>query len=181
MHLCGYSLGGRLALGLLIRHPDLFAAATIIGANPGLSSEAERRARVLEDEKWAQLIETHGVEAFAERWAAQPLFASQRGLPPDVLGAQEEERRRHDPARLASAMRALGLGAMPSYVDALTRIRANVRYVAGELDTKFVALGRTMASRTPDATFDVVPGAGHNVVLESPEVLAACLRAATRG
>ncbi|HVS66649.1 MAG TPA: alpha/beta fold hydrolase [Thermoanaerobaculia bacterium] len=34
--LCGYSLGGRLALGLLARHPGRFAAALVIGAHPGL-------------------------------------------------------------------------------------------------------------------------------------------------
>ena len=44
-HLAGYSLGGRVALGLLVRHPGRFAAATLIGAHPGLQDPADRAER----------------------------------------------------------------------------------------------------------------------------------------
>ena len=33
-HLVGYSLGARLGLGMLVRHPAQFARATLIGTNP---------------------------------------------------------------------------------------------------------------------------------------------------
>src|SRR5688572_32726773 len=34
-HLCGYSLGARVALGLLARHAFLFRSVTLIGLHPG--------------------------------------------------------------------------------------------------------------------------------------------------
>ncbi|RLB41429.1 MAG: hypothetical protein DRH23_17845, partial [Deltaproteobacteria bacterium] len=37
--LCGYSLGARLALGLLVRQPCLFDAALLIGLHPGLPDQ----------------------------------------------------------------------------------------------------------------------------------------------
>ena len=41
-HLLGYSLGARVALGLLARHACLFEGATLIGVHPGLS-RAEKK------------------------------------------------------------------------------------------------------------------------------------------
>ena len=49
-HVVGYSLGGRLALGASIRHPELWRESgvrrlTLLGAHPGLSSPASRGRR----------------------------------------------------------------------------------------------------------------------------------------
>ena len=49
VHLVGYSMGARLALGILAEHPELWEdgtirGATLIGVNPGLEPE-DRAAR----------------------------------------------------------------------------------------------------------------------------------------
>ena len=41
----GYSMGGRLAVGLAVRHPGYVASLTLIGSSAGLSDAAERSAR----------------------------------------------------------------------------------------------------------------------------------------
>src|SRR5262249_24349650 len=51
-HLVGYSLGGRLAIGLLVRHPGLFTGATLVSAQPGLATERERLERRMADDRW---------------------------------------------------------------------------------------------------------------------------------
>ncbi len=51
--LLGYSLGGRLAMHLLISKPELWDGAIIISAHPGLSSELEKEQRVAQDHEWA--------------------------------------------------------------------------------------------------------------------------------
>src|SRR5262245_55609641 len=48
----GYSMGARLALGLLVAYPELFTRATLIGASPGLASEGEKIVRRASDDAW---------------------------------------------------------------------------------------------------------------------------------
>jgi 2-succinyl-6-hydroxy-2,4-cyclohexadiene-1-carboxylate synthase len=172
-HLCGYSLGGRLATGLLVRHRELFSGATLIGANFGLSSEEERRARRAQDEEWASLLEREGTAGFIARWEAQPLFASQEAASPEARAAQQAQRLRHDPNSLAGAMRALGLAEMPNYEEGLGSVDLPVLLVTGGLDTKFTTLAKRVTLRR--GGHEIVEGAGHNVMLERPDVVAALL------
>ena len=171
-HLVGYSLGGRLALGLLCRHPGLFSAATLIGTHPGLTTAEQRRERVSSDEAWARRLEDEGLEAFLDLWEEQPLFATQG---PYERAAQRRLRRGLQAAGLARAMRALGLGRMPDYRATLEKLPHPVCWVAGERDPKFSSLARDCAGASPSARVQIVSGAGHNVVLERPAAVAGVL------
>jgi len=178
-HIAGYSLGGRLALGLLIRHPRLFSTATLIGAQPGLVTEDERRQRRDADERWCRML-ARGLPEFLAAWEAQPLFASQNDLPSEVLERQRRERLSHDPAGLVHSLRVTGLGAMPSYWDSLPEIPVPATLVAGERDQKFSAIARQMAEKIPSSEIEIVAGTGHNVALERPDVIAELLCKAIR-
>lgn len=177
-YLAGYSLGGRLALGLLVRYPGLFAGAALIGANPGIGGERERAERREADGTWAHLIEERGLEAFDREWSRLALFASQSRLEPGALEEQRRIRLGHSRAALASAMRTLSLGAMPDYRPFLSSISCPVELIAGSLDSKFIGLARQMAGLLPAATVRIVDGVGHNVPLEAPARLAGLLNAA---
>ena len=168
-HLCGYSLGARIGLGLLARHGYLFSGATLIGVHPGLVSVAERAARVGSDERWCELLSRRGNGAFLAAWEAQPLFASQRALTEAEARAQRRIRGSHSARDLARSLRVLGLGQMPNYRGVFALARRRVRLVVGERDEKFVALARGIARGAPRVTVDLVPGVGHNVLLEAPE------------
>ncbi len=168
VHLLGYSLGARLALGLLTHEPSVFASATLVGVHPGLATEQERRARREQDEAWAQVLETEGLEAFVDRWEAEPLFSSQRRLPEPLQRAQREARLSHTASGLAHALRALGLGSMPDFRDQLSRLDLPVTLVVGERDEKFRRLAAFMLPLLPRARLEIAPRVGHNVVLEAP-------------
>lgn len=167
-HVVGYSLGARIALGLLVRHPGPFARATLIGGQPGLELEEERRERRRSDEHLCQILEELGIETFVKKWESIPLFASQATLPASTLAAQRAARLRRDPNALARSLRSTGLGVMPSYWEALRSIPVPVRLVVGALDEKFTAIARRMAALLPNADLEIVPNVGHNVVLEAP-------------
>jgi 2-succinyl-6-hydroxy-2,4-cyclohexadiene-1-carboxylate synthase len=174
VHLVGYSLGARLGLGLLLRHPDLVAAATLVGLQPGLTSPADRDHRARRDEGWARLLEQRGIRAFVAAWERQPLFASQAGLAPEIRRAQRAERLSHHPRGLAWALRSLGTAQMPSYWEELPKVRIPVHLMAGQLDSKFKELG-SLAAPALRGRMTIVDGAGHNLVLERPDAVASAI------
>ena len=170
--LLGYSLGARLGLGLLLRHPDLFRSAVLVGVNPGLETEPERHARRASDFALAQkLAQDNDVGAFVEHWERLPLFASQQSLPRAVLERQARLRRSHSAAGLGRALQVLGLGSMPNFWPSLVRVDQPLTLVVGEYDLKFRNLAQAMIQSLPRARLEIIPGAGHNVVLEAPLAL----------
>jgi len=174
-HLAGYSLGARVALGLLVRHPDLWSRATLIGAHPGLRDEAARERRAEEDGEWSALLRRRGAAAFVREWEARPLFASQARLPAPARAAQAAVRRAHHPEGLAAALERLGLAGMPDWRPFLGGVGVPVTLVVGELDEAFLGLAEEMLPRFPAALLVVLPGVGHNPLLEDPVALAAVL------
>ncbi len=177
IHIAGYSLGARVALALLLERPRLFRRGSLVGVNPGLSSDAERSERALSDARWAGLLRREGTAEFLRQWEAQPLFASQANLPARVREAQRARRLVHDPDQLASALETMSLAAMPDFWPRLPGLQAPVQLIAGERDEKFRAIAEAVRRLAPRAELRVVRGAGHNVVLERPGELARLLDA----
>jgi len=170
--LAGYSMGGRLALGLALAAPERVSRLVLVGASPGIADPAERRARRAADDALADRVEAEGIEAFARAWAALPLWD---GQPSAVAAAAHAMRLEQSPAGLAAALRGLGTGAMESLWERLPELTIPVALVVGERDAKFRAIAERMAPALADVTLDVVPGAGHAVQLEMPAALAAIL------
>jgi len=165
----GYSMGGRIALSLALAAPARVERLVLVGASPGLADADERRARRAADEALAERIERGGIEAFAARWSALPLFADQ---PADVAAAAHATRLAQSPAGLAAALRGLGTGVMEPLWERLPELTMPVTLIAGERDAKFRAIAERMAAALPDATLHVVAGAGHAAQLEQPAAVA---------
>ncbi|MGB2711189.1 MAG: 2-succinyl-6-hydroxy-2,4-cyclohexadiene-1-carboxylate synthase [Conexibacter sp.] len=170
--LAGYSMGGRIALGLALQAPERISRLVLVGASPGLADDRERSARRAADEALADRIERDGIEPFTASWSTLPLFA---GQPPTVAAAAHSMRLSQDPAGLAAALRELGTGAMEPLWERLPELAIPVALVVGERDVKFHTLAEQMARALPDASLHVVPGAGHAVQLEAPAAVAAIL------
>ncbi len=171
IHLVGYSLGGRLALGMALTAPSRFRSLTLISAHPGLDSNAAREERRQSDEVWANLLETQGIGPFVEAWQTQALFQTQREVNAEALAEQRRIRLRHDPLALAAALRQLSLSRMSNYAEHLSEFRLPVDWITGEHDLKFTAIAQSMLKRLPHAQHHTAPAVGHNVVLEAPDWL----------
>src|SRR5829696_1204592 len=170
--LCGYSMGGRVALHAAFSLGARVRRLVLIGASPGLADRAERAARAASDAALADRIEAIGMDAFAAEWDSQPLFA---GMPRGVAELAGEDRRRNTAAGLAAALRGLGTGVMPSLWERLPGLAVPVTLVVGARDAKFRAIAERMADALPDARVVVAEGAGHAVQLEAPDVVAAAV------
>ena len=168
----GYSMGARLSLHAALQHPDAVRGLVLLGGTAGLEDAEERATRVTSDRALATRLATDGVDAFLERWLAQPLFAR---LPSDE--EDRADRRRNTVAGLRSSLLLAGTGTQVPAWDRLRRLAMPVLAVAGADDAKFAALAQRMAERIGDnATVALVPDAGHAAHLEQPDAFVALLR-----
>jgi 2-succinyl-6-hydroxy-2,4-cyclohexadiene-1-carboxylate synthase len=156
--LLGYSMGGRLAMAMLALGG--WDGAILVSCHPGLTSEAERRARLASDRTWAERFETEPWEAVVSAWNSQAVFA---GDAPSVR--KEADFDRH---QLALALRAGSLGVQPDYRPMLAGLAIPVLWMAGELDEKYVGIGRECAGLNPGFEFVELPRAGHRAPWGNP-------------
>jgi 2-succinyl-6-hydroxy-2,4-cyclohexadiene-1-carboxylate synthase len=159
-----------LALYTALNQPFVFKSLILESASPGLKTKDERAARRASDEKLAQMIERDGIEAFVNYWESLPLWDSQKNLAPEVRQQLRDQRLKNNPIGLANSLRGMGTGAQPSLWDKLPELNIPVLLIAGELDTKFVAIAQEMHSLLPNSRLVIVPNAGHTVHLEQPEL-----------
>jgi 2-succinyl-6-hydroxy-2,4-cyclohexadiene-1-carboxylate synthase len=178
--LFGYSLGGRLALGLVVRYPERFERAVVVSAHPGLRQGSERAQRRTQDRHWIRLLRERGTAAFVAAWEQQPLWHTQGALPEWRLAARRRARCLHDPEGLARSLESVGLGQMADLRPQLARSSCTVDFLAGREDPKFLLLAEEMQRLIPRASLGVAERAGHDLVLEQPLFCAAYLSSGVR-
>jgi 2-succinyl-6-hydroxy-2,4-cyclohexadiene-1-carboxylate synthase len=169
--LCGYSMGGRVALHVALAAPARVERLVLVSGTPGIEDASERAERRRADRELADELEREPFEQFIERWRTQPLFASD---PPEVGELARADQRRNRPDALAAVLRGIGTGEMTPLWSRLGELTMPVTLLVGERDAKFQAIGRRMSERLPDGELRVVPG-GHGLVLESPAAVAEAL------
>jgi 2-succinyl-6-hydroxy-2,4-cyclohexadiene-1-carboxylate synthase len=171
--LCGYSLGGRVALHVALAHPQRVSRLVLVASTAGIDDPALRAERRAADASLADDTERGSIEAFADRWMHQPLFA---GTPPAAAAHWRADILRNDPAALAAVLRGLGAGAMDPLWDRLGELDGiPVTIIAGERDGRYAAIGRRLASALPGARLLLVPGAGHGLARGGPQAVAAAI------
>jgi 2-succinyl-6-hydroxy-2,4-cyclohexadiene-1-carboxylate synthase len=170
--LCGYSLGGRLALHAALRDPAAYAGLVTLGVSAGIEAPAQREERRLGDEKLAGWMETQPIDAIVSVWERQPLFADQSDA---LVEAQRPGRLAQLPQDLALTLRSAGQGALEPVWDRLPGLSLPVLAMAGDRDERYTEAARRIASSVPDGRAEVVENAGHAAHLQQPEAVALLL------
>jgi 2-succinyl-6-hydroxy-2,4-cyclohexadiene-1-carboxylate synthase len=169
--LCGYSLGGRVALHVALAAPERVTRLILVSTSAGIEDPHERAARREADGQLAQALEGEPFEQFIERWRTQPLFANE---PPAVGQLARADQRRNRPQALAAVLLGLGAGAMEPLWGRLIELRMPVTVIVGERDAKYLSIGRRMVEGLSEAQLLVVAG-GHGLPLENPAAIAHAL------
>ncbi len=162
--LCGYSMGGRVALHVALAAPERVERLVLVSSTAGIEDDAERAERRRADHQLADELERIPFEEFIARWRTQPLFADD---PPEVGERAGEDQRRNRPDALAAVLRGIGTGEMEPLWGRLGEMGMPVTVVAGDRDAKFQALGRRMVGLLPDSGLVIASG-GHGLPLENP-------------
>ena len=161
--LLGYSLGGRLALHACLSRPDLWKSAILVGADPGLESEEEKKLQLDRDRKWAERLKREPLEKLVDEWDAQPVFCGFENQAPRNLGEM-------NPDRLSHQFEVFSKGIQQNLVPKLAELkRPPVLFVSGEKDHKYQGIGEKLAKSTSIVKAQVIADAGHRVPWENPE------------
>lgn len=167
---CGYSLGGRLALHACLREPARYSGLVMVGASAGIEAPAARAARGEADQKLASWMETQAMEEIVAVWERQPLFADQSDA---LVEEQRSGRLAQDPRALALLLRTAGQGALEPVWQRLPELTLPVLTMAGALDHRYSDAARRIARAVPDGRTVVVENAGHAPQLQRPNAVAA--------
>jgi 2-succinyl-6-hydroxy-2,4-cyclohexadiene-1-carboxylate synthase len=170
----GYSMGGRIALYLLLNYADRFYAGVLESVSPGLEDQNERDQRNAHDERIARQLENEDFRFFLQHWYKQPLFA----LPeksPQFKRMVEKRAESVDPAQCAASLRSLGLGRQPSLWASLPSLDLPVSLLVGEKDSKFVRIAEKMCGLSPRLRMLTFTQCGHNIHFQEPENMASAI------
>jgi 2-succinyl-6-hydroxy-2,4-cyclohexadiene-1-carboxylate synthase len=164
--LLGYSMGGRIALHLVLAAPERVSALVLESASAGIVDPIERAARRASDDGLAAMIEHDGLEHFVDHWEKLSIFDSQQRLAPALRAELRLQRLNNSMNGLANTLRGAGAGRFESCWSRLPEIDLPALFIAGGLDQKYVEIGRQMTALMSRAELRVVPEAGHAVHLE---------------
>lgn len=167
--LCGYSMGGRLALQFAAAHPNMIKGLILESASAGMRSEKERIARTNSDEEIASIIESKSIEDFLTMWMDQELFGTLRRFSNEKLKNLREDRAKNSKTGLANSLRGFGTGVMPYIGQELSKLMMPVLLISGGLDEKFTKINQNLKKSFPSAKHKIISTAGHNTHLEEPK------------
>ena len=171
-HLCGLSMGGRIALDFHARHPERVASLILADSFPGYDASftqagrerfvRERRQPLLDGKSFADIATTLATS-----------LVSPTAAPAVVLQLIESICRLHRESYLKTSE------AMTMYqpVADLNRIKVPVQIIVGA-DDKLTppAISQRMAAAIPHARLALIPNAGHLSNLEQPDAFNECVR-----
>ena len=161
LNVIGYSMGGRVALYLILNFPNLFNKAVIESASPGIQSQNEREKRYKSDLDLFSNI--RGFRSFLEEWYENPIFGDLKGLKEPII----ERKLENDPIRLKKTIKALSVGIQPNFWERIKKLKVPTLYLSGEKDLKYTQIGKDLAKLSPAITNKVINNSGHITHLQN--------------
>lgn len=165
----GYSMGGRVAMLLAMRHPERVRTLVLESASPGIEGEKERAERARLDDARARAMREEGLERFLAGWYQLELFESLRAHP--GFEAMVRERSRGDVQALSRVIAAASPGRQESLWSRLSELSMPTMWLAGQLDARYAAMSQRAAHRS-GGEVRIIEAAGHNAHLEAPGAVA---------
>jgi pimeloyl-ACP methyl ester carboxylesterase len=169
-HLCGISFGGGLALAVYQRHPELVRSLVLVGAYAGWKGSlppAEVAARLKRAQAELRRPPRDWMDGYLPGFFAGP-------APEDALAII---RTMMSEVRPTGLLRMLTAFADADLTDVLPTVAVPTLVLSGELDVRSpLTVAEALHASIPGSQLSVLPGVGHYVNLEAPELFDAELR-----
>ncbi|MBC6440427.1 MAG: alpha/beta fold hydrolase [Rhodospirillales bacterium] len=169
-HLAGHSLGGLVAQGFALGHPDRLDRLMLLSTAAGRTDEERARveARLTAGSKG---LPGEHFEKSLERWFT-PAFIQDN---PDAIAHYAGQNKKNDPAAYASAYRVL---AQTDLADRLSDITAPTLVATGDSDIgSNPRMALLMHERIAGSSLHILGTLRHSILAEAPERVAALIGA----
>ena len=166
--IAGYSFGGRLALYLALEFSDRFDRVMLESTSPGLATEIDRQARIIQDWQIIDRLETDNFANFVRYWYRQPIFSG-IDLHPGFNALIQRRIETNQPDNSIKSLVYAGLGMQPYLGDRLKVHTQPISLIVGALDRKFVDINQIVNRGCPTTMLTIVPNCSHNVHFQQPQ------------
>ena len=167
-YILGYSMGGRIALGLALAHPEMVKA--LILANSGVApiqrSEEEMKQMMEMRQRQMEIVEKQGLGPAMDEMTTRALSPGFAEKKPEVFAHYKEIRLKNDPRAYLTLMKAMPWAAPPPDVSAL---KLPTLIIAGEHDLLTGPEAAKASQRLIAGSKLVVMPTGHAAAIEQPD------------
>ena len=168
VNLCGYSLGGRLAITFAAKYPEMISSLLLESTSLGIEDRTDREIRYKKDLGMADSIKENLVE-FSKNWSINKLFEHQSSRNEIEFNNQKIIRESHNKQQLANSLKTFSVGNMPFLRNQFQKFSFPIIIVNGKDDIKYIKEGRDMLKLNNHAKQYIINKASHNVHLENEE------------
>ena len=164
--LCGYSMGGRLALYFAIKYPNYVDELFLESTNLGIESWDSRLERYNEDLELCENI-NNNFKLFLEEWEKMPFFINQRKRNERDYLQQKIARQNNNPKQLSKSLHSFSVGNIDYLYDGLSTLKCKINIINGNDDFKYIKFGKDMLKANNNCFQYIVNNASHNIHLEN--------------
>lgn len=159
--LLGYSLGGRLAVHALLSAPQLWKAAIIISANPGIDCSQLKAKRIASDNEWAERFENEPWDLLMVQWNSQGVLSSST----PIIRKEKDYSR----SELSRQLRNWSLGRQEYLANQLSKLKIPILWMAGIKDLAYANIANDLHFAHKCSKIWIAPNSGHRIPWDEPE------------
>jgi len=169
IHLCGYSMGGRIAISFAQKYPELIESLILESSSLGIVNAEDKDNQLSVDCKISEKI-NNSLESFIDEWSLMDLFKHQKYRSEENYQSQKLIRLSHKKEQLAKSLLSFSKGSMPAFQESFNLFDFPIYLINGHDDTKYIKLNRDMMKINKSCKQFIIDKASHNTHLENSDM-----------